>query len=194
MRALLLLASLLVAGCVTPPVTVTPTPPTPPGETPSPLLASPAFDDGGTIPKSNTCDGDDRSPPLAVVANVSGATHLALIAYDPDAPLPQAATRNITHWIFWNAPLSPAGALAFAEGRVTPGTIEGANENGAEGYMGPCPPQLSPPHRYVFHAFALAAPLDLPPGSTRAQLEAALAGHSLADTTLIGMYARSLPP
>lgn len=58
---------------------------------------------------------------------------------------------------------------------------------------GPCPPQGSPPHRYVFTLHALDAPLDLPEGSSRQELEDAIDGRVLATTTLTGLYARAIP-
>jgi phosphatidylethanolamine-binding protein (PEBP) family uncharacterized protein len=44
------------------------------------------------------------------------------------------------------------------------------------------------PHHYVFTLYALNAKLNLPAGATRAQVEAALQGHTLARSELIGLY------
>lgn len=51
-------------------------------------LSSPAFQNGGAIPRRYTCDGDDISPPLAWAGIPAGTKSLALIVDDPDAPWP----------------------------------------------------------------------------------------------------------
>lgn len=195
--ALLLGLALALAGCLTPeqssPPTPTPTPTPSGGNATALVVASPAFEDGADIPREHTCDGADTSPPLAFANLPANATALALIVYDPDAPIPQAPQRNITHWLAWNIPVANASA-AFNASEVPNGTRQGANENGANAYMGPCPPPVSSAHRYVFWAFALDAPLDLEEGATRAELQDALAGHVLAEGTLTGMYARAVAP
>ena len=183
----------LLTGCLAGPVDDPAAAPTP-APLGGPLdVVSPAFEDGAEIPRAHTCDGEDASPPFAMTGAPLSAPVAALIVYDPDAPLPQLATRNITHWVAWNAPLA-SGTVSFPEGGVPPGTLQGANERGANEYAGPCPPQASPPHRYVFWAFALDAPLELAEGATRAELEDAMRGHVLAEGTLTGLYARALVP
>lgn len=52
-------------------------------------LTSSAFADGGAIPATHTCDGEDISPPLAWSGIPAGARSLVLIVEDPDAPDPQ---------------------------------------------------------------------------------------------------------
>lgn len=58
------------------------------------------------------------------------------------------------------------------------------------GYDGPCPPfNDERVHGYHFTVYALDVPkLDLPEAFTADQLEEALAGHILAQATLIGTY------
>lgn len=184
-----ILIALALSGCAAPPAE----------ESASPdegaaawVVASPAFDAGAPIPREHTCDGANTSPPLAFADAPANATHLALIAYDSDAPVPEAPTRNITHWLLWNAPLAN-GSAAFDAGEAPEGAVQGANERGEPRYMGPCPPPLSNAHRYVFWAFALDAPLGLAENATRAELEHALRGHVLASGTLVGTYRRALP-
>src|SRR4051794_34506705 len=50
-------------------------------------LRSPAFSDGGMIPKEYTCDGADQSPPLEWSGVPQEAYELVLICDDPDAPM-----------------------------------------------------------------------------------------------------------
>lgn len=193
MKLRVLLVALL-AGCVTPPPAEDPTPTPPIGAREGPFAAmSDAFADGGSIPEEHTCDGADTSPPLHVEGAPAEATTLAILMYDPDAPVPQAPTRNITHWILWNAPLAN-GSVAFEPGETPAGSVEGASEGGDPGYMGPCPPQLSPPHRYVFTFFAIEGALELDEGADRATFEQALDGRVVNVTTLTGLYARAIGP
>jgi Raf kinase inhibitor-like YbhB/YbcL family protein len=78
---------------------------------------------------------------------------------------------------------------SLGEGEVPPGTVQGKNDFGSQGYGGPCPPP-GRPHRYVFTVFALAEPLDLPPGSSAADLSRAMAGKVLDSGSLTGLYGR----
>ena len=142
-------------------------------------ITSSAFQPGGNIPKQFTCDGADTSPPLQI-EGAPEAKSLALIADDPDAP-----SGLFTHWIVWN--IDPK-TTSIGEGSA-PGGVQGKNDFGKSGYGGPCPP--SGTHRYFFKIFALDRQLDLPVGSKRAQLDAALKGHVIAEGELMGRYSRS---
>jgi Raf kinase inhibitor-like YbhB/YbcL family protein len=75
-----------------------PLPSSPPG-LPALKLTSPAFTEGGTIPKVFTCDGADKSPPLQWSGVPKAARSLVLICDDPDAP---AGTWS--HWVVFNLP------------------------------------------------------------------------------------------
>jgi hypothetical protein len=57
------------------------------------------------------------------------------------------------------------------------------------GYNGPCPPP-GKPHRYFFKLYALNAKLTLKAGATKADVEAAMKGHILAQAELLGKYGR----
>ena len=104
---------------------------------------------------------------------------VAEIVDDPDAP-----SGLFTHWIIWNT--SPQTST-MAEGS-TPKGVEGMNDFGKSRYGGPCPP--SGTHRYFFKIFALDKELDLPAGSKRAQLDAAMKSHVIAQGELMGRYSR----
>ena len=142
-------------------------------------ITSSAFQEGATIPSKFTCDGADASPPLQIADIPSGAKSLALIVDDPDAP-----SGLFTHWMVWN--LSPQTSTV-AEGRAPKG-VQGTNDFDKSGYGGPCPP--SGTHRYYFKIFALDRELDLPSGAKRAQLDAAMKGHVVAQGELMGRYSR----
>jgi Raf kinase inhibitor-like YbhB/YbcL family protein len=142
-------------------------------------ITSSAFQQGGNIPSKFTCDGGDTSPPLQMQDIPAAAKSLVLIVDDPDAP-----SGLFTHWISWN--ISPQ-TTSIAEGSA-PKAVQGTNDFGKSGYGGPCPP--SGTHRYYFKIFALDKELDLPPASKRAQLDAAMKGHVIAQGELMGRYAR----
>ncbi len=149
-------------------------------------LTSPAFATGQPIPAVHGCDGADASPPLAWRDVPDAAQALALIVDDLDAP-----RGSWLHWAIWNLPPRPdrlAGGVPPDEepaGRAR----QGVNDFGKPGWGGPCPP--SGTHRYVFRLYALDAPLALAAGAARAELEAALQGHVLAQAELIGTYRRA---
>ena len=142
-------------------------------------ITSSAFQEGGNIPSKFTCDGGDSSPPLRIAEIASGAKTLALVVDDPDAP-----SGLFTHWIVWN--ISPQ-TNTIAEGSAPQG-VQGTNDFGKSGYGGPCPP--SGTHRYYFKIFALDRELNLPSGTKRNQLDAAMKGHVVAQGQLMGRYAK----
>lgn len=146
----------------------------------------PAFPDGGPIPRAHTADGPDRSPALQWGEPPAGTRAFALIVDDPDAP---GGT-----WVHWVAYDLPPAARGLAEDQPrTPGLPggghQGRNSWGRLGWNGPSPPP-GRPHHYRFRLLALSAPLGLPAGATRDQVEAALAGKILAEGRWIGTYGR----
>ncbi len=143
------------------------------------MIASPAFQEGGSIPKRCSCDGANVNPPLRLGQIPNGAKSLVLIVDDPDAP-----GGLFMHWLVWN--IDPK-TTEIAEGKAPKG-VQGQNGFGNSGYGGPCPP--SGTHRYFFKIFALDRKLDLPAGSKRAGLDAAMSGHVLAQGELMGRYTR----
>ena len=142
-------------------------------------IASSAFQEAASIPSKFTCDGPDASPPLRISDVPSGAKSLVLIVDDPDAP-----GGLFTHWIVWNI---PPQTVSIAEGS-SPKAVQGTNDFGKSGYGGPCPPAGT--HRYYFRIFALDRELDLPFGARRAQIDAAIKGHVIAQGELMGRYSR----
>jgi Raf kinase inhibitor-like YbhB/YbcL family protein len=154
-----------------------------PGHTLAALtVTSKAFASGGAIPVDHSCDGADRSPPLTWSAPPEGTKSLAIVVDDPDAP-----GGTFTHWLAFNL---PATALALPENAdvAALGAEEGTNGFGRAGYGGPCPPRREM-HRYYFRVFALDAPLAAKAGATRDGVDGAMAGHVLAEGSLMGTFA-----
>jgi|SRR5438874_6624906 len=147
-------------------------------------LTSAAFDAGAEIPSYFTSDGDDVSPDLSWKDSPKETKSFALIVHDPDAP----RTGGFTHWVLYNIPPETVhiDENVSKEEKVPGLGTHGKNDAGNLGYMGPAPP--SGIHRYFFRLFALNAVLDLPPGATHKQLNAAMKGHILAQAELMGTY------
>ncbi|HVS26329.1 MAG TPA: YbhB/YbcL family Raf kinase inhibitor-like protein [Burkholderiales bacterium] len=150
-------------------------------------LSSSAFSHNGAIPKKYTCDGEDISPPLAWSGVPAGAKSLVLIVDDPDAPDPAAPRMTWVHWVLYNIPAA-ANSLAEAIKSLPAGTIPGLNDWQRTGYGGPCPPIGR--HRYFHKLYALDAALPDLGKPTKAAVEKAMQGHTLAKAELIGTYQR----
>jgi Raf kinase inhibitor-like YbhB/YbcL family protein len=150
-------------------------------------LNSSAFDNGGAMPSRYTCDGEDVSPPLTWAGVPETARSLILIVDDPDAPDPKAPKMTWVHWVLCNI---PAGTSSLPEGvlsaKLPPGTVEGLNDWKRTGFGGPCPPMGR--HRYFHKLYALDTVLEGMKTPTKAKVEAAMKGHVIAQTELVGTY------
>ena len=141
-------------------------------------ITSSSFQAGGDIPAKFTCDGTNVSPELQISSVPNEAKSLVLIVDDPDAP-----RGLLTHWIIWN--IDPK-TTRVAENSAPAAGVQGTNDFGKRNYGGPCPP--SGTHRYFFKIFALDTKLELKPNARRAELDAAMRGHVLAQGELMGRY------
>jgi hypothetical protein len=124
------------------------------------VLTSPAFHQGGTIPKWYTCDGGNVSPALRWTAPPPRTASFSLTVFDPDAP-----GGGFLHWRIAHLP---------AKTRSLPAGSHLGGRNGADtrGWTGPCPPS-GPAHHYRFTLQALDR-----------------SGHVLAVARLTGLYRR----
>ncbi len=150
-------------------------------------LISPAFSHAGSIPKQFTCEGEDISPTFSWSDTPKETKSFALILHDPDAPL----KNDFVHWLVYNIPPNvnhiaenvPHNASIAGLG------LQGRNDSGRVGYMGPCPP--SGTHRYYARLYALRAELELPPSATYAEVIAAMHGKIIEQAELMGTYAKT---
>jgi Raf kinase inhibitor-like YbhB/YbcL family protein len=150
-------------------------------------LRSPSFEPQGAIPAKHTCQGGDAAPALAWSDAPPGTQSFALIADDPDAPDPRAPKTTWVHWVLYNVPATAGALPEGVTARALPaGALEGVNDWRRTGYGGPCPPIGR--HRYFFKLYALDVVLPDLRRPTKAQLEAAMRGHVLAEAQLVGTY------
>jgi len=153
-------------------------------------LSSNAFTQNGEIPARFTCEGNDIAPRLDWHGAPSNTRSLVLIVDDPDAPDPKAPQRTWVHWVLYNLPPDTSG---LPEGTTAtdlpPGTREGLNDWNRSGFGGPCPPVGR--HRYFHKLYALDTQLPEMDRPTKADIEAAMAGHIIEQTELVGTYEKS---
>ncbi|HOR47164.1 MAG TPA: YbhB/YbcL family Raf kinase inhibitor-like protein [Caldisericia bacterium] len=148
-------------------------------------ISSPAFENGGAIPKKYTCDGENINPILVFSDLPDSTKSTVLICDDPDA-----SSGHFTHWLIYD--IHPL-ALSISENEpktriMTNGSRQGQNDFGEIGWGGPCPP--SGTHRYVFKLYALDKMLNLDLGAKRKTVEVAMQGHIIAEAELTGTYGR----
>jgi len=149
-------------------------------------VKSSAFGMGAEISKQFTCSGNDVSPALKWSSPPAKTASFALIVDDPDAPV-----GTWVHWVLWNL---PASAHTLSENvpkreQLDDGSLQGTNDFRKMGYNGPCPPP-GKPHRYFFRLYALDTKLNLAPGATRQELDAAMKGHVLGQAEYMGTFRR----
>ena len=148
-------------------------------------LTSTAFAQGDGVPAKYSCDGEDISPPLSWSDPPDGTKGFALICDDPDAPV-----GIWVHWVLSDIPVEARSLpeAVAADAQLPDGSRNGKNGWDKLGYGGPCPP--SGTHRYFFKLYALDTTLGLPASAGRAEVEAAMEGHVLAQAELMGTYTR----
>lgn len=150
-------------------------------------ITSDAFANGGEIPARYTCEGHDISPPLRWAGVPEGTRSLVLIVDDPDAPDPKAPRMTWVHWVVYNLPPDSSGlSEGAAVGGLPEGAATGLNDWKRTNYGGPCPPIGR--HRYFHKLYALDIRLAELRQPTKADIEAAMQGHVLAEAQLIGTY------
>lgn len=142
-------------------------------------IKSPSFGTNGYIPEEFSCKGRNISPQLMIENVPRGTRSLALVVDDPDAP-----GGIFVHWVMWDI---PPETRQIPAGSVPKGAVQGMNSWKKAAYGGPCPP--SGVHHYFFKLYALDTK-KLSPGheAGKEELEAAMQGHIIAQTELVGLF------
>jgi hypothetical protein len=151
-------------------------------------LTSSAFKGGQAIPKEFTADGQDISPPLKWISGPPQTQEFILFVEDPDAPGKEPFVQWIVYGLSPNQLYLPQGissAMGGSGGSIT----QGANSKGLTSYAGP-EPEPGKVHRYFFEIFAVGRATNLKPGATKAEVVAAMNGHTLTKGVLVGTYKR----
>lgn len=149
-------------------------------------VTSDSFRDGGTIPVSCGCSGQESSPALTWSGVPGRAASLAIVMEDIDIPW-----LRLTHWIVYNIPTSSPGLASNTSSTpVLPdGSIQGLNDFRTIGYRGPCPPRGNA-HRYQYTVYALDRVLDPPGTMDRTVFNSATQGAIIGKGTITGFYYR----
>ncbi|HEY6274162.1 MAG TPA: YbhB/YbcL family Raf kinase inhibitor-like protein [Terriglobales bacterium] len=149
-------------------------------------LSSSAFEAESNIPREFTCEGRNISPELSWSGAPPATKSFALVMHDPDAPVPG----GFMHWLIFNIPATADHLPEHVPNQdaLPGGGVQGKNDGGRYGYMGPCPP--SGTHRYYFRLYALDEEVDSGAGASKDALEKAMEGHVLAQAELLGRYRR----
>jgi len=158
-------------------------------------LTSPAFKDGTPLATKNAgaaksnpnCVGENVSPPLQWSGAPENTKSFVLLMFDPEG-------RNglgVSHWVAYGIAPTVTG---FAEGEVSKESdkyVGGKSTMGLGHYAGPCTPSGTGYHHYTFTLIATdLEPTSLKPGLTRDEVFAALNGHALKATGLVGLFTR----
>jgi phosphatidylethanolamine-binding protein (PEBP) family uncharacterized protein len=147
-------------------------------------LSSPAFENGGPLPKEFTGDGTGASPPLQWTAPPAGTRSLALVMHHVD---PQGRTK--CYWILYNL---PPGLRALPRGAQGMGRCGRNSINGETAYA---PPHSKGPgiKTYVLTLYALSGmlePAEPASGLKREDLLSLMQGKVLASAEAKAVYER----
>ena len=157
------------------------------------MLKSPAFNDGGKMPKKHTIDGGSTSPPLQWGDPPKGTKSFALLMEDLDVP-PEYGGMFI-HWMVADI---PAACRSSEEGKIPAGSKSINNMYAGSGKMefaqyGPPWPPGS--HRYKFTLYSLnAEKLGLAADAGFQKFKEAVDAYKLGAESLIGVYGPAETP
>jgi len=143
-------------------------------------VSSPAFRDGGALPRRFGCDGAGDEPAIVTGRLPARARELALVVTDPDAP-----GGTFVHLTRYGLHPQAAGGPLPRSGH------DGRDSAGKDGWTAPCPPEGDDAHRYRFTVYALRARSGLGAGAAPAAVTAAIRKAGvLARGTTTAHYAR----
>lgn len=132
--------------------------------------------DFSDFPPAHTCDGANTSPRITIdgLAEVSS---LAVMVFNPS----MRGILSYCAWLLWDLPAVREIPPGIPHGKIITSPIsclQGLNDAGEYGYTGPCP-LPGQMHRYLIRVWGLDDFLEIPAGSNKNQLNAAMHGHIL---------------
>ena len=145
-------------------------------------VTSSAFDPGEPIPERYSCEGENLPPPLAWDGVPEGASELALIIEDPDAP-----DETFVHWLVVGID-SDVDELQGTDPPAGSEVLPGSSDNPT--YIGPCPPDGDGDHRYYFQVYALDERPALDSASSPLEKVRAVRRAAVAGGWLEGIFSR----
>lgn len=153
-------------------------------------VTSPAFGDGGPIPRdyaAGAAGGSNLSVPLAWVNPPEGTRSYAIEVVDTH---PRA--KDKVHWLVVDIPPDATYLPIGASCSEMPGTAyELRNAFGSRGWCGPRQRRKSGLHRYRVCVYALdSQTVEIPAKVTLEDFRAAMEGHTLAAATITGTFRR----
>ena len=130
------------------------------------------------------CKGENISPELQWANAPKETKAFAVTMYDMDAP----TGSGFWHWVVYNIPSSvnllESDAGNFSGKNLPEGAVNGTNDAGAPGYVGPCPPP-GEYHRYLITVYALKSPLQLDKNASAAVIGFMLNMNSIERASII---------
>ena len=150
-------------------------------------LTSPDIRQGATISKEQVytrCGGGNISPALSWNGAPANTKSFAITAIDISV--------KPHYWSHWIAVDLPPNRMSLAKGAALPsGAKPVMTDFGDAAYGGPCPPEGSGPHQYVFTVWAMPNANFQPPANANAEeLDAALSKAALAKASITAVYER----
>lgn len=150
-------------------------------------VVSPAFAEGGWIPKEHAQNGANRSPELRPVNPPKGTKGFAVVMADVTKP-----EKPVYQWAIWNIPVLdaiPAGVPAEAAVAALGGAAQSGSYHNHR-YKGPGAALLGGPHTYKFTLIALSGHVELDCHLFPEEFLAGIGGYVLGEATLSGKYKR----
>ena len=133
--------------------------------------------------------GENISPELRWENVPAGTQSFAVTIYDKDAP----TGSGFWHWIIYNIPADitelPSDAGNPAKNLAPAGSMQGNNDAGMPGYLGPCPPP-GPIHEYLITVYALKTKLSLDKNASPALTGFNLNANVIGKASIV-MYAQN---
>ncbi|MGV9413766.1 YbhB/YbcL family Raf kinase inhibitor-like protein [Nocardia sp. NPDC003693] len=136
-------------------------------------VTSPDIGSGNTFGPDNFaaafgCTAANKVPTIRWSGAPAAAKSFAVTMFDTDAP----TGSGFWHWMAWDI---GSGAVEFKQGDAA---VQGVNDAGAAGYLGPCPPAGDRAHTYRITVLALdTAQLGVPESTPPTVASFSMGGH-----------------